>query len=368
MEIIVVIVIIILFSRFSLKDDNENQFNENNYSNNQTQRENDRTNPTTENDYISYLNQRADQRVDSDIASYYRNNANQNSNQRTNSTTGNDYISYLNKRADQRINSDIASYYRNNANQNSNPRTNSDTTNNYSSNQNQRETQITNSAFVNEPHAETNNANSNCNGVNTASKTYRPTARKQNNSNIIFKNIESPADKQISNKHSSAEIDLKGLHDAFTGAPLDKSLGLHQCQTCKAYYHTASVHILDDENNSKCVACQATTIIKVVVNKKSTGKDYIPSTANSKNNKNGKVVTFKGFVRKLKRISADYSAVFMGDSELVLLWKNSIKRDNEMRYITSIIGKTVIVRGLLEYGEFGYQIIISEKSMILGFS
>ena len=296
MKIIVVIVIIILLYRFFLKDDNENQFNENNYSSNHTQRENNRTHSTTENDYISYLNQ--------------------------------------------------------------------------------REAQRTNSASVSEPHVETNNANSNCNGVNTASNSYRPTASKQNNSNIIFRTTEFTT-KKTNNKHNSNELDLKGLHDAFTGAPLDESLGLNQCETCKVYYHTESFKILQKENSSKCVACQTAKIIEVVINRKSTGKDYTPAIANLSNYKKhvGQVVTFEGKICLVRRSSSSNGMALMFEHKswcsgfkLVFLGKYA-REFGGVEYLISLIRKTVKVRGLIvKHDIFGYQIVISEKSMILGVS
>src|SRR5262245_39857081 len=38
---------------------------------------------------------------------------------------------------------------------------------------------------------------------------------------------------QFDPPNSGPAPDLKDLHDAFTGAPLNSALGLHQCTSCK---------------------------------------------------------------------------------------------------------------------------------------
>jgi hypothetical protein len=218
-----------------------------------------------------------------------------------------------------------------------------------------------------------NNTDGNFNGANPTSKTYRPTARKGNNSKIIFK----PKKKPNKNKGSRNDPDLKGLHDAFTGAPLDESLGLNQCETCKVYYHTESFKILQKENSSKCVACQTAKIIEVVINIKSTGKDYTPAIANLHNYKDyeGKVVTFEGYVYTVRDSSENKSLDVLFTNKLcyegfrLVFLGNAIHEIGGYEYIKSFKGKTIKVRGLIvKHIIFGYRIMISEKSMILGVS
>ena len=57
--------------------------------------------------------------------------------------------------------------------------------------------------------------------------------------------------------------DIDGLHDAFTGVPLDKALGLYQCGKCKVYYHKESFELLKEENRSQCVSCQSKNIAPI---------------------------------------------------------------------------------------------------------
>ncbi|MDN2483848.1 hypothetical protein [Vibrio agarivorans] len=53
---------------------------------------------------------------------------------------------------------------------------------------------------------------------------------------------------------------LAELNDALTGAALDKSLGLYQCQNCFVHYHAESHQALQASNNGQCVACESSTI------------------------------------------------------------------------------------------------------------
>ncbi|MCG9576639.1 hypothetical protein L1D14_10360 [Vibrio tubiashii] len=53
---------------------------------------------------------------------------------------------------------------------------------------------------------------------------------------------------------------LAELHDALTGAALDASLGLHQCDNCKVYYHSESFQELQSQNDGRCVACSSSVI------------------------------------------------------------------------------------------------------------
>jgi hypothetical protein len=201
-------------------------------------------------------------------------------------------------------------------------------------------------------------------------KTFRPTAQSRANSNIRFK------DSFSSNSATAdiAKLDLSGLHDAFTGAPLDKILGLYQCQNCTVFYHTESIQVLREVNDSKCVSCQSTNIITFIGWKKTQGKDYTPNVVNLHNYKQhiGSVVTFKGKVVKVResRRGNDYAVMFEDKSWTngfkLVFFRTAINRVGGKHYINTLNGKTVKVRGLIvKHKTFGYEIIVSEKSMIL---
>lgn len=219
-------------------------------------------------------------------------------------------------------------------------------------------------------------------------QTFRPSSRNRSDSNISFKTTASSSSGTNSNisfktttSSSSntnsvpATADFAGLHDAFTGAPLDKSLGLHQCQSCKIYYHTESLKVLREATDSQCVACQSTNIIAVVTGGKATGgRDYAPNVVTLQNYRQyaGSVVTFEGFVHKVNesRRGNDFAVMFENKSWVrgfkLVFFRDGVRNVGGKPYITTLRGKTIKVRGLVvNHPKFGYEIIVSEKSMIL---
>lgn len=206
-------------------------------------------------------------------------------------------------------------------------------------------------------------------------ETFRPVSRSSGVSPKIIFNTPSPTSNTSTNTVPDAN-DLEGLHDAFTGAPLDKNLGLHQCQTCKVYYHTESLQVLREANNSQCVACPSTNIIVVLVSDKATGgKDYTPNVVTLQNYQQheGAVVTFEGLVHKVNesRRGNDFAVMFENKSWVhgfkLVFFRGSINKVGGADYIKSLTGEKIKVRGLLiKHPKFGYEIIVSENSMILG--
>lgn len=202
-------------------------------------------------------------------------------------------------------------------------------------------------------------------------QTFRPSSSNRTNSNISFKTTTT----NDSSTNVPNVTDLEGLHDAFTGAPLDKSLGLNQCQSCKVYYHTESLQVLREANNSQCVACQSTNIIAVVAGDRSTGgKDYTPNVVTLQNYKQheGSVVTFEGRVHKVNesRRGNDFAVMFEDKSWVrgfkLVFFRGAVRKVGGASYINGLSGKKVKVRGLVvKHPKFGYEIIVSEKSMIL---
>lgn len=221
-----------------------------------------------------------------------------------------------------------------------------------------------------------NNRSSYTSSTNTDSETkqntstFRPSSQSRRNTNISFKTSSSS-----STGSSPAETDLDGLHDAFTGAPLDKNLGLHQCQSCKVYYHTESLQVLREANNSQCVSCQSTNIVAVIgVSKSKGGRDYTPDVVTLDNYKQheGSVVTFEGIVSKVNesRRGNDFAVMFEHKSWIkgfkLVFFHSAVRKVGGSSYINSLAGKRIKVRGLvINHPKFGYEIIISEKSMIL---
>lgn len=214
----------------------------------------------------------------------------------------------------------------------------------------------------------------------TPRQAYRPSARTQTSASArptIKFSPEASSSNSFSNDNRSglAGIDLSGLHDAFTGAPLDKKLGLHQCQNCKVFYHSESVTVLLEVNAGQCVACQSTQIQSVNVGQEQkSGRDYTPDVITLSNYKDhvGSVVTFEAKVVEVKesRRGNDFAVMFERKSWTrgfkLVFFRSAVRKVGGKPYISSLSGKTVRVRGLVvNHPQFGYEIIVSEKSMVL---
>ena len=168
---------------------------------------------------------------------------------------------------------------------------------------------------------------------------------------------------------------IDGLHDAFTGAPLDKRLGLNQCTNCKVFYHDESVQILREANGSACVACQAKSIVAIGEKQSAkAGRDHDPNVVTLSNYRDhvGSVITFEGKVEQvlISRRGIDYAVMFENKSWTrgfkLVFFGGSLERCGGSTFVESLRGNTIKVRGLLHKDPtFGYEIIISERSMIL---
>jgi hypothetical protein len=172
---------------------------------------------------------------------------------------------------------------------------------------------------------------------------------------------------------------LAGLHDAFTGARLNPSLGFFQCANCKVYYHAASFAVLREENSSRCVACGAAAVVALTEQQSKTtkGRDYNPDVVTLANFRQhfDRVVTFEGRVHgvKLSRRGMDYAVMLENASWTkglkLVFFRGAVSAVGGPDFINSLAGRTVRVRGLLiNHARFGPEIIISERGMIFGVS
>lgn len=194
---------------------------------------------------------------------------------------------------------------------------------------------------------------------------YRP--QTTHKGGIVFKPLDTSG--------SIEKIDLSGVNDAFTGAPLNPSLGLFQCTTCKVFYHQESYDLLVEVNSAKCVSCSNATIRSLTETeaKKSERRNYDPNIITLEKVKQnvGRVITFEGYVHdvKVSRRGSDYAVMFedkswTGGFKLVFFRKAAARIGAS--YILRLKGRTIRVRGLIVHDKkFGYQMIISEKSMIV---
>jgi hypothetical protein len=201
---------------------------------------------------------------------------------------------------------------------------------------------------------------------------YRPRPRSERSrSTIVFRTAPgTPGTNRPSGK------ELEGLHDAFTGAPLDSSLGLHQCTACQVYYHSESVSVLRQENNDRCVACGGSQIVALTLREAAAtqGRDYNPDAVTLTNFRShfDRVVTFEGTVRdvKISKRGEDYAVMFEQASWTrglkLVFFRGAVEKVGGPAFIEGLRGRNVRVRGLLlNHALFGPEIIISERGMIL---
>jgi hypothetical protein len=202
--------------------------------------------------------------------------------------------------------------------------------------------------------------------------TFRPKQKESGRPKINFGEAEIGRGSSDPNKLGS----LDGLLDAFTGEPLQSRLGLHFCKNCKVYYHTESFEVIRDENGGQCVACSSRNIVALTpsTEAKPKGRNYDPEIITLSNYKEhvGRVITFEGRVVKVltSRRGTDYAVMFENKSWRfgfkLVFFRKAVEKVGGGRYINSLEGRNLRARGLLVKDDtFGYEIIITERSMLL---
>jgi hypothetical protein len=186
----------------------------------------------------------------------------------------------------------------------------------------------------------------------------------------------------------AAPSDLAGVVDAFTGEALNAERGLYQCGKCQVYYHRASYDLIRSENGGQCVACLGTSIRDVSAaqlrrgSRPAAGKarrpaspvpNYRPEFVTLLNYRDhvGRVVTFEGRVPKVLTSRQGHALAVMFEN---LDWKTGFKAIVFRRhlavvgggpFVCALQGRTIRVRGLVQkHPIFGYQIVVTERSMI----
>ncbi|SEJ85317.1 hypothetical protein SAMN05518849_115146 [Sphingobium sp. AP50] len=199
---------------------------------------------------------------------------------------------------------------------------------------------------------------------------HRP-SRQASPSPIRFNNIDNAID--TGGGETLSQENLDGLRDAFTGAPLDIGLGLYRCSTCQVYYHRESYDVVRSENGGHCVACASTAIVPVH-DKTSPGRNFTPDVVTLANFRDhfGHVVTFEGEVKtvRISQRGTDFAVMFERKSWVAgfkpVFFRQAVRKVGGADFINSLQGRRVRVRGLLiNHAQFGPEIIISERSMIL---
>lgn len=169
---------------------------------------------------------------------------------------------------------------------------------------------------------------------------------------------------------------LGDLKDAFTGQAINPSRGaLYRCTQCQVIYHSDSVEVIRAENNGECVACQSAAISRLETTVTPPhGRTHSASVVTLANYASyvGRVVTFEGAVQVVhasrdgKSFAVMFEAASWAKGFKMVVFRNAVDSVGGASFLRGLSGKTIRVRGLLvNHRLFGYQIIVSERSMIL---
>lgn len=169
---------------------------------------------------------------------------------------------------------------------------------------------------------------------------------------------------------------IEDLHDALTGESLDLNRRLYQCNKCKVFYHAENYKILKEINSSECVVCQSVDIRPATKTSETSATSvFNPNAVTLENFKEyaGFVVIFEGYVVRVRESakSPDNFAVMFENKGWVngfklVFFENSLAKFGGRNYVEGLEHKTVKVRGLIiQHETFGYEIVVSDKHMIL---
>jgi hypothetical protein len=201
------------------------------------------------------------------------------------------------------------------------------------------------------------------------SNLYRPSASLQTptRSAIKFRDINSSA-------LTPGDRDIKDLVDALTGAPLSLAMGLYQCQRCKVFYQSQSYEVIKSENGGQCVSCKHKEIINVAGRREQRGQNATVSAITLDNYRQyvGQIITFEGNAYSVltSRRGTDYAVMFENRSWIhgfkMVVFRGCVDKLGGPIYLNNLKGHQLRIRGLLVHHEkYGYQIIVSDRAMIL---
>jgi hypothetical protein len=198
-------------------------------------------------------------------------------------------------------------------------------------------------------------------------KYYRPKGRSTSSSRSKIRFNEY---KEIDSQINYQEV--KDLVDALTGAPLNPLLGLHQCRQCKVFYQSNSLEVIRSENQGRCVSCLTPDIVSVTAQQRGRNADVSVITLQNFRQYEGRVITFEGHVYNVlvSQRGLDYAVMFENKSWTrgvkMVVFRGDVSSVGGRRFIMGLEGRTVRVRGLLiRHETFGYEIIVSDRAMIL---
>ena len=175
---------------------------------------------------------------------------------------------------------------------------------------------------------------------------------------------------------SPTSINFEGINDAFSGVTIDPKKTIYGC-TCGVFYHASSYEVIKSENNYNCVACSMPNISlfgKGKTKRKERVRNHNANLVTLSNYKQffNRVVTFEGKVHNIlqSRSGTSYAVMFENKSWTkgfkLVFFRDAVSQYGGPRYIYSLKGKTIKVRGLLiKHQTFGDEIMINERAMML---
>ena len=171
-----------------------------------------------------------------------------------------------------------------------------------------------------------------------------------------------------------SDLDIKDIVDALTGAPLDLASGLYQCKRCRVFYQAHSFEVIQSENGGRCVSCLHAEVVSVTDRRERRGRNADVSVITLDNYRQyvGHVITFEGKVHIVltSRRGTDYAVMFEDQTWTrgfkMVVFRGDVARIGGAQFVFSLVGHQVRVRGLLiQHKDFGFEIIVSDRAMIL---
>lgn len=171
--------------------------------------------------------------------------------------------------------------------------------------------------------------------------------------------------------------DLAGLVDAVTGAPIRAEPGLRQCQRCKVLFQEESYRFLIAQNRGQCASCGDANLViyggAKGQERRNAAMGVVPLS--KVRDMVGQTVLFEGRVVKVltSRRGTDHAVMFEDTSWSkgfkMVAFQGNLDAIGGAAFLRSLVGRTVRVRGLVTYNPiFGYAIVVTQRSMILGIS
>jgi hypothetical protein len=184
----------------------------------------------------------------------------------------------------------------------------------------------------------------------------------------------------------SASTGLKNLGeqvtDFVTGASFGTSASTYQCVDCLAFYGLESYDLLRTENGGRCASCRSVNLRVLGAGDRQAAQRTVPpstratgpgaATLANYRSHEGQVATFTGRVIKIleSRRGGDFAVMFEDKSWKqgfkLVFFKGALNALGGDNYVRSLPGATITVRGLIvNHGQFGYEIIVNDRGMVL---